>query len=706
MEYEVPALAADATTGVAFNRSGTIRVATIHDPDAEDEKFTLSFQAQEGGTANIDMIAAGGDAIALPTPGATGNPNALTIDDDETQSYDLTLGAGQMPTEGGTVNLTVRADPAHENGSEELRVYLDVQPTIATITTPADGAAITLSNGTDGVDNSMAIVVTLNGNDKNRIEDTITLSAYSGTAGNSTLEDTLSIDVEDTNSLPAVAAMVVDDMGKALDPQPTSVMEGTSVMVALMSVDEDGEATDATEKLTVALTPTGTADGADYTLVGTVTIESGSDSSAAVELDVRGEDDDVGMESLMFDATVSGEAANGTETSMSAAVLSLYIEDATDKKIAPKAEADAYPPITAAIEAGAGEEGLNPGETVTIMTSDLFTTMDGYTASYGVSVDGDSVNGSASGDSVTLEAKMAGPSKVTVTGTARMASNSFMPEQTISNVASITFEVMVVDTELVVTVSAEPMEIAEGGTSMITAAANRAITAGDDGVVIDLTVVGDGELDADSIMIAIGDMSDSVMLSAAEDDDYADGSVTVVATGDGIDGNTQVTIAVTDNDEAPPVGNEIEAKPQDEAYPVITAAIAAGAGEDEMLNPGESVSIMASDLFTVMDGYDATYRVLVDGTAVTGSVSGDDITVMAGAAGEAKVTITGTAKMEMAASSFEASQDATNVASITFPVMVVEPGTEPVPALPLIAQLLLALGLMGGGARLYRRRQG
>ena len=143
------------------------------------------------------------------------------------------------------------------------------------------------------------------------------------------------------------------------------------------------------------------------------------------------------------------------------------------------------------------------------------------------------------------------------------------------------------------------------------------------------------------------------------------------------------------------------------AYPVITAAIALGAGEDEMLTPGESVELMASDLFTVMDGYTASYRVSVDSTAVSGSASGDSISVTAASAGEAKVTITGTAKM--AASSFDASQDATNVASITFPVTVEaepEPEPEPVPALPLIAQWLLGLGLMGGGARqLFRRRR-
>ena len=79
----------------------------------------------------------------------------------------------------------------------------------------------------------------------------------------------------DIHALPAVAMMVVDEDGDALDPQPTSVAEGESVMVAVMPVDNDGQAmVDAEEELTVALTPTGTADAADYTLVGTFTIST------------------------------------------------------------------------------------------------------------------------------------------------------------------------------------------------------------------------------------------------------------------------------------------------------------------------------------------------------------------------------------------------------------------------------------------------
>ena len=66
---------------------------------------------------------------------------------------------------------------------------------------------------------------------------------YSGSAGNSELEDSLSIDIEDKHALPAVAMMVVDEDGDALlTRNPTSVMEGTSVMVAVMPVNKDGDA--------------------------------------------------------------------------------------------------------------------------------------------------------------------------------------------------------------------------------------------------------------------------------------------------------------------------------------------------------------------------------------------------------------------------------------------------------------------------------
>ena len=98
----------------------------------------------------------------------------------------------------------------------------------------------------------------------------------------------------------------------------------------------------------------------------------------------------------------------------------------------------------------------------------------------------------------------AGEAKVTITGTSKMASSSFAPEQVARTSADITFLVMVVDKGLVVTVAADPAEIMEGGTSTITATANRQSTAGDGTVEIGLEVVGDATLRRPySIMIAV-----------------------------------------------------------------------------------------------------------------------------------------------------------------------------------------------------------
>ena len=518
-----PANETDAA--VTATRTATIIVQTHHDADAEDETITLEYVL----AGHDDLDNEDGTDLTL----ATGNPSSFDIEDDETQTYvlDVETDADDIE-EGMPINVDLKAEPAHVDDSLLLTLHSDNAEYTLDVTTA------TIGQGNGSVV-TQRIVVTTPTNDENRVEDSFTLSAYSGSAGRSTEQASVTIKVADINALPAVAMMVVDEGGDPLEMQPTSVPEGDSVMVAVMPVDGDGDAIGAEEELTVALTPTGTADAADYTLVGTFTIPSGEDISNAVEIEVRS-DEDVGMESLMFDAVVSGESDNGPGTLTSAGVLSLYIEDATAKKIAPKATEADYDAIKAAIAAGAGDDGLNPGDTVSLMTRDLFDVIDGYTASFGVSVEGNSAGASASGETVTINALMAGEAKITVTGTARMASSSLIPTQTVSNVAELTFPVMVVDTTLVVTLSAEPMEIEAGGTTMITATANRAVTVGDGAVAIALAVVPSdgGTLDAESIMIAMGAMSGSATLTANE-------SVTVVASGSGVTGLMQVAVTVT-----------------------------------------------------------------------------------------------------------------------------------------------------------------
>ncbi len=138
------------------------------------------------------------------------------------------------------------------------------------------------------------------------------------------------------------------------------------------------------------------------------------------------------------------------------------------------------------------------------------------------------------------------PDTVTVTATGSgVAANHPNVEITVTDMAP--------PVALTVTVRAAPMRIAEGGTSTITATANRAVMASDGAVTIALSVVppAGATLSANSITIAAGAMSGTATLTAAEDDDYEDETVTVVASGDGIAGNQNVEITVTDNDQPP-----------------------------------------------------------------------------------------------------------------------------------------------------------
>ena len=224
------------------------------------------------------------------------------------------------------------------------------------------------------------------------------------------------------------------------------------------------------------------------------------------------------------------------------------------------------------------------------MTSDLFGLAEGYTASYKASVEGDAVSISASGESLKVNAETAGTAKVTVTGKANMSSSSFLPEQTVSDEASITFEVMVADMVLVVMLEmpANVMNgnIVEGESYDIMVSANRMVME-------------------DTEVMIMRDRSGS----DADDSDFTVSSATIMA---GYDSAT--------------------------AELMVTEDMMPDGGTDD--NMGEML-------------------------------------VLYGMVGDMETN------------------------SLTFTIW-----DQAVPALPLFGQLLLALFLMLGGARLYRRRQG
>ena len=690
--------------GVAAIRGGNKRQYTAtrtfranHDLDAENGQFKL-VASVSGWTADNSGDGVG-DNVADPVP-AVGAATYI-IKDDETQTYTLSISStlrGAIKEGNLGVDVTLAADPGRSTADAVPAFTLVAEPSTLSTFAAVDGETFTqggTASGTPGVGNvgpsGLAVAAGSAGartdlpigtiaalDDENRVDDTVTLNLYTGGVGAASLVTSLSLVATDVNKLAAPAAITAVAKDAALNgKEVTEIVEGGDPVYLTITVDRGtGDSVTTAEDLMVNIRSNAAQSG-DYEVDPVrVSLPGKDDGKSTTDVDIMLTalpNNDVGTEDLMLNLEVSGVA--GTPSGSSTGMFTIAIVDKTETKVAPKSQDVAYPAIMDAIEMGAGEDGLNPGESFSVKTSDLFTLMDGYTAAYGASVEGGGVNVGASADAITIDAISAtdGEAKVTVTATAKMAGSSFMPSQTIDNIAEITFPVTVVDKPLVVTVAADPAEIMEGGTSTITATANRAIQAGDGAVEIGLEVVGDATLDANSITIAMGDMSGSAMLTAAEDDNYEDETVTVVATGSGIDAARQVAIAVTDNDEAPvepEPGNTIEPMSEEDAYPVITGAIEMGAG-DEGLNPGESFSVMASALFTVMDGYTASYSASVDnGDVASTSVSGDSVTVMADMAGEAKVTISGTSRM--ASSSFAPEQVDTNMADITFLVTVVD----------------------------------
>ena len=505
---------------------GTVDLQTSQDPDAEDEVVGLKYEYQAlGGFFGADQT--------LPKPGE------ITIKDDETQNYELTLHEDVTDkdlVESGTVRVTLQAVPAHDGMSSVLALHLDQKPPFKIDISPAgntrDANTVRIGVGGDGVDSavdSATVTITTNGEDGNRVDDTITLSVYSGSAGKAHLEDALEITLADKDALPAVTvtAIVLDEDGDPVDPQPDmveSIMEGQKIGLEVTVVNKEGKAIKAGEDLMVSLMPTGDANEQDYRLAPhPVEIKEGMESNKKIQLTVS-EDQDIGMEMLMFDATVSGDATIGPETRTSMGVLSLAIMDTTMKQVEAMPDTTIQQVVYAAKEAGAGDDmKFSPGEMIEVDASMLFTAAEGYSLSFGAMSDNMmAASASASGNMVMVMAEAPGEMvhiTVTATATMMMSGAKGLP-QTTPNVAQVIFPVDVELMDLMVTLSGpEDMNVAEGMEAMITAMANRPVT---EDTMVELIQTDGTASPADymakPLMIMAGEMEGTTMLMAVEDE--------------------------------------------------------------------------------------------------------------------------------------------------------------------------------------------
>ena len=159
---------------------------------------------------------------------------------------------------------------------------------------------------------------------------------------------------------------------------------------------------------------------------------------------------------------------------------------------------------------------------------------------------------------------------------------------------------------------------------------------------IDLVVIGDATLSADSITIAAGLMAGSAMVTATEDDDdYMDETVTVVASGSGLTATTQLTIAVTDNDEPPVTAATVTAKSAEAVQAVFVSAVATARTGADWVEGGAAAMVDMSELFEVAEGASPAYSgVSSDEMVVSATASGMMLTLMPMSDGMATITVT------------------------------------------------------------------
>ncbi len=470
LSYTVPVPEGPATGRTLFTAEGTIEVRTTTDADAEDEKFTLAFSL--GGAGGLYDAATGGAVIAAL---ATGSPTALTIEDAETQVYRLTVTTDD-PKEGAPIDATLTSEYPHEDST--VAVALEISDHIGgsltdyslTVTaagtndgTSVAGNVVTLGSGAGGTDSATAadVTITTPGNDKNRVADTIMLTASTAVGGARVVHDSTPITVADIHMLPTDITVTAYDMEEDGTPVMSVAAGGTVYLEVEADRGDDGYPMG--EALTVALSLSDDSlatlgAGADDVTVPTGTRETPAESR--IELTAAASNRVTpGMLRVNLVAKGADDATNGPSGDGEMGTpLSLTITQPGEKLIAAKSEMAVNDAVAAAMATGAGDNGFNPGESFMLDPSDLFElTAAGMAGGYALELsaatsdDRTKVGAGQINGMARVEATAVGDANVTITARATMPSSATIVDQALLGEAQIVIPVSVV------AVPADPM---------------------------------------------------------------------------------------------------------------------------------------------------------------------------------------------------------------------------------------------------------
>ena len=136
-----------------------------------------------------------------------------------------------------------------------------------------------------------------------------------------------------------------------------------------------------------------------------------------------------------------------------------------------------------------------------------------------------------------------------------------------------------------------------------------------------------------------------VKVMATEDNDLDDGEMLVLdamvagtVAANGEEKMSQAAVSTLTIGES--TGKLVWARSDEEVEAAVMAAKKAGMGDDMMFTAGEMIELEGNDLFGAAEGVSVGYTAMVEGDAVSESVSGGVVTITADSMGMAKVTIT------------------------------------------------------------------
>ena len=511
-------------------KSGTTTLSLPHDLDAENEGFMIVVESTKG-------LSMSSTVSMLSTV-----PPVVVIEDDDPQGIVLSTDPGPSTTiadvnlfEGKSQLFKAVAKPAREDLPLQVRYDVtdlgDVSVSSRLYTLSTSGGYIPVGTGTDAKHN---VTLSLPANDGNRENEELAIHAevVSFSLNSGAFDDidtsTVKFTAVDVHKLPKLTVTAAAD----------TVKEGGEVELTLM-IDRNPAETivDQTvreytnEEVTVMLDMgTGSSAGAMDFSVPSVKFPERKRGLYTAEMKVKLKalvDDEIdGGEVLVLDAMLKGsEAKNGTEGKSQAAVTTLTIEDGTQKNVYAKTPKEVEDAVYAAKKAAEGaDEKFTPGEMIELMGSAVFSTAEGYTASYTAMSSAPAMASVSVRDGTVMVTAVAeGMADITITAHAMSPSGVKILDQTDPDSATIKFPVEVGLEALSIELTGpEDMNLVEGGMGgMVTATANRMVTM-DTKVMLmrdrAMSSADDMDYTAEPITILAGQMSGSTMVMAEADD--------------------------------------------------------------------------------------------------------------------------------------------------------------------------------------------